>query len=113
MLRFSRWLQIQERKKAHYSGAEHDGKNFPQVADRYKSLRNASKKVLRTIAAKDGINPEEPNGKLTSDILRHEFGDDKVDGYYNKKTEGSVNKVKLKQKADQSAKPSYLKDKEK
>ena len=114
MMRFSRWIlenyKLMERKKAHYSGDGHDKENFPQVADMYASLRNSSKKVLRNRATKDGIDPNEPAGKLTGKIMRKELGDGLVDGYYNLKTDDSQNRVKMRNKAKEAAKPSYRKN---
>ena len=107
MISFKGWLI--ERKKAHYDGKEYDGQNFPQVASRYKDLRNASRPVLQKLAVKRGIDPHEPNNKLTSDILRKELGSDRVDGYYDRKSETNVNRAKMRNAAKKASKPSYQK----
>lgn len=114
MMRFGQWLNDQydllERKKAHYSGNDHDGENFPQVAGEYKTIRNLSRPTLQKLAMKRGVDPHEPNNKLTSDILTKEFGSDKVQGYYNRKGEDDVAKAKMRKAAKKSAQPSYEKE---
>ncbi len=111
MLKFRQWLQ--ERKKAHYSGDEHDSENFPQVAGRYKDLRNSSRETLQKLAVKRGVDSTESDTQLTSDILRKELGDARVDGYYNRSNENNVYRARMRQKAKNSAKASYQKEKEK
>ena len=106
MVRFSRWLQIQERKKAHYSKNTHDAENYPQVGQEYETIRNLSRPNLQRLAMKRGIDPHEPNGKLTSDILTKEFGPDKVGGFYDKEKD-TANKVAMRKKAKEAGKPSY------
>jgi len=113
MMRFSRWIlenyKLMERKKAHYSKDAHDAENYPQVGQEYETLRNLSKPTLQKVAQKRGINPNEPTGKLTTDILAKEFGPDKVGGFYDKKKDTAF-KVDARKKAKEAAKPSYRKN---
>jgi len=112
MMRFSRWIlenyKLMERKKAHYSKDAHDAENYPQVGQEYEILRNLSKPTLQKVAQKRGINPNEPVGKLTTDILTKEFPD-KVAGFYDKEKDTAF-KVDARKKAKEAAKPSYRKN---
>jgi hypothetical protein len=113
MKRFGEWVleqyKLMERKKAHYSKDVHDTENYPQVGREYETIRNLSRPTLQKIAAKRGIDPHEPNGKLTSDILTKEFGQDKIAGFYDKKKDTAY-KVQARKKAKKAGKPSYQKD---
>lgn len=109
MIRFSQWLQLHERKKAHYSKDTHDAENYPQVGQEYETIRNLSRPTMQRIAMKRGINPNEPPGKLTTDILRKEFGDEKVGGFYDKKKDTAF-KVTMRKRAKEANKPTYKKE---
>jgi len=109
MLRFTEWVQLQERKKAHYSKDAHDAENYPQVGQEYETLRNLSKPTLKRIAANRGVDNTEGTSKMVSDILKREYGTDKVGGFYDK-TKDTSYKVKARKKAKESGKQSYRKD---